>query len=59
MLSKISFLVFLISFFGAILEGIVLEKNMLSFIILAATGTIMVLAIVTIEVANQFEKRSP
>jgi hypothetical protein len=57
MLSKIGFAIVIGSFISAIIEGLVLEKNANTFMILVATVTIMILAIVTVEVVRQGEKR--
>jgi len=63
MLSKICFGIFLMSFLGTIIEGLLIEglllqKNMNSFIMLAATGTIMILAIIIIELGSRVATRT-
>jgi hypothetical protein len=57
MSSKICFGIFLISFYGAIIEGLVLEKNENSFIMLVITGIIMILAIIAVEALSRIRKR--
>ncbi len=57
MLCKICLGIFFVSFIGFILEGLALEKNMDSLIILVGTGIIMMSAILTIEMADQSRKR--
>ena len=58
MLSKICFGIFLMSFLGTIIEGLWLQKNMNSFIMLATTGTIMILAIIIIELGSRVATRT-
>ena len=57
MLCKICLGIFFVSFIVFIIEGLALEKNMDSLIILVVTGIIMMSAILTIEMADQGRKR--
>jgi len=57
MLCKICLGIFFISFIVFIIEGLALEKNMDSLIILVVTGIIMMSAILTLEMADQGRKR--
>jgi hypothetical protein len=56
MSNRVCFGIFLISFLGAIVEGLLLQKNLNSLIILAATGTVMVLDIFAMEVLNRYSQ---
>ncbi|MBP1706517.1 MAG: hypothetical protein H6Q39_241 [Chloroflexi bacterium] len=57
MLCKICLGIFFVSFIVFIIEGLALEKNMDSLIILVVTGIIMMSAILTLEMADQGRKR--
>jgi hypothetical protein len=57
MIINICFGVVLISFIGAIIERLLLDRSMNSLIILVFTLSIMIFAIITIEAANRGDKR--
>jgi hypothetical protein len=57
MLNRICFWIIFTSFISSIIEALVLEKSINTFIAILATVSIMIFAIITIEVANRGEKR--
>jgi len=57
MIIKICFGIVIMSFIGAIIERLLLEKDMNSLVILVFTLSIMIFAIIAIEAASRGEKR--